>query len=318
LCLAPSSAERFATDMATRSSVERSISTVPCGEGLALRFMPSKCYPAIPREAAGSASLRSAERVPMIRAVRLPGWGVEVRDVPPGNYVVQARVIDLDGPGFVVRCEITVSDGPPEPIELPPTRSAMIDVQIRDGDGMTVDDNSATVLFVPTSDGLLAQRFRKSSGFSLDPGTYWLFIRAKPPLCATSARLAGEDVMQRLITVAPGMTARLDVELGSPCGSIGIQTVAGGIAAPFSDYLLLLSGTPQEPGGVITGSSDAKAHVSIGVLPPGRYLLWAWLPGAHGYLGPDLADTALKPVEVVVTSGQTASVSIEAIRRGSK
>ena len=256
--------------------------------------------------------------VDLLESVRLPSWGAEVRNVPPGNYVVETRVIDLEGPGFVARREFTVSDGPPAPIELPPIRSATIDVHILDGDGMKVDDNSATVSFVPASDGLLAQRLRKSSGFSLDPGTYWLLIRAKPPLCAASAQLAGKDVMQHSITAAPGMTARLDVELGRHCGSIGIQTVVGGIAAPFSEYLLLLSGTPQEPGEVIAGTSDAKGHASIGVLPPGRYLLWAWLPGAHGYLGPDLADAAVKPVEAVVTSGQTASILIEATRGGSK
>jgi hypothetical protein len=114
------------------------------------------------------------------------------------------------------------------------------------------------------------------------------------------------------------MTARLDVELGRHCGNIDIHTMAGGIAAPFADYLLLLSGTPQEPGGVIEGSSDAQGHASIGVLPPGRYLLWAWLPGAHGYFGPDLADASVKAVEVVVASGQTASVSIAAMQGGSK
>jgi hypothetical protein len=248
----------------------------------------------------------------LMEAVDLPNGGVEVRNVPPGNYVAEARVIDMEGPGSVVRRQITISDGPPAPLELTPMSGASIEVHVRNADGSEIDDGVATVSFVPASDGLWVRRLEKSQSLVLDPGAYWLSIRAKQPYCAVSARLAGQEVMQRRITIVPAMSARLDVDLGSHCGSIDIHTVAQGIAAPFSNFLLLLSGTPQDPGGVVTGTSDARGQSLVGPLSPGRYLLWAWLSDGHGYVGPDLADAAGTAVEVVVNAGGVASVSIAA------
>jgi protocatechuate 3,4-dioxygenase beta subunit len=246
--------------------------------------------------------------------LRLPNGGVEIPDVPPGHYVVEARVVDFDGLGSVARREIIVSNQPPAPIELTPVSDARIKVDLRGPDGNTPDAEAATVTFIPASAGLTVRPLDRNPGIALDPGAYWLSIRTRPPFCATSARLGGQEVMRRRIAVGSGMSARLDVELSRHCGTIDIHTVAEGKAVPFSDFLLLLSGTPQEPGGVLTGGSDARGQVSIGRLPAGRYLLWAWLPDGHGYVGPNLADGVKEAVEVVVTADRTTSISVTPIQ----
>jgi hypothetical protein len=246
--------------------------------------------------------------------VNQTGGGVQLLDVAPGDYVIESRLINEEEPGLVARRRITVSGAPPARIELRPVPTAKIDVRVRDTDGRPVADGLASIAFVPTADGLLVQRPKKSSAFILDPGAYWLSIRAKESFCAAAAHLNGQDVLFGRTTIVPAVSSRLDVELSKRCGDIEIHTVEGEKSAPFSDFILLLSGTPKDPGGVITGTSDVQAHASIGLLTPGRYLVWAWAPGAGGYVGPDLADAAGKAVEVVVNAGQTSPVSVGVIQ----
>jgi len=213
---------------------------------------------------------------------------VEVPNVPPGRYIIDERVVDVGG-GWVTRREVIVSDEPSALIKLTPVSDAKIEVHLRSSDGATVPAGAATVSFIPTSTGLMALRLWRTTDYVLDPGTYWLSISTKQPFCAVSARLAGQEVLRRRVEAAPSMSARLDVELGSHCGGVDIRTVVDGKAVPFSDFLLLASGTPQDPGGVTTGSTDVHGRSSVGPLAPGRYLLWAWLPDGHGYIGPSPA-----------------------------
>jgi hypothetical protein len=78
--------------------------------------------------------------------------------------------------------------------------------------------------------------------------------------------------------------------------------------ASFATYLLLLSGTPQEPGDALTGALDVHGDAIIGQLHPGRYRLWTCMNDADGYLGPDLALAPFETVEVA--PGQTASIAV--------
>jgi hypothetical protein len=53
------------------------------------------------------------------------------------------------------------------------------------------------------------------------------------------------------------------LELGASCGTVDVYAESNGNPVTFANYLLLLTGTPQEPGDVITGSVDGRGHVSI-------------------------------------------------------
>jgi hypothetical protein len=247
--------------------------------------------------------------------VALPGGGLEIPNIPPGRYVFEARVIDLAGQGSVARREFIVSDQTPAPVQVTPADVAKIDVHLNNADGGAVGAVSAAVAlsFVPTSANLAARTMGSLPNLVLDPGSYWVSIRARQPYCAVSGRLAGQEVLQRRVDLAPSTSGRLDVRLSTRCGSIDIHTVADGNAVPFSDFLLLLSGTPEDPGGVITGGSGPQGQSSIASLAPGRYLLWAWLPDSQGYIGPNLPDSAKDGIELTVAAGETTTVSISPV-----
>jgi hypothetical protein len=142
----------------------------------------------------------------------------------------------------------------------------------------------------------------------LDPGTYWLAFRARASGCAVSATLGGSDVLRGPITVLPGMAARLEIVWSTQCGSVRVHSATNDQAASFATYLLLLSGTPQEPGDALIGTLDVHGDATIGQLPPGRYRLWTWINDADGYVGPDLALAPFDTVEVA--SLRTASITV--------
>jgi hypothetical protein len=142
----------------------------------------------------------------------------------------------------------------------------------------------------------------------LDPGTYWLAFRARAPGCVVSATLGGSDVLHGPITVLPGMTAHLEIVWTSQCGSVRVHGTTNDQAASYATYLLLLSGTPQEPGDALIGTLDAHGDAAIAQLAPGRYRLWTWMNDEDGYIGPDLALAPFDTVEVA--SGRTVSITV--------
>jgi hypothetical protein len=241
-----------------------------------------------------------------------------IRNVPPGNYIVYALTGDGSGyrgdPGTVVRKPVAVASQPLM-LELVPEKRGRIDVHLHGIDGSAMDEGLAAVSFFRFEDLTLADHYGLGGlAHTFDPGRYWLSIRPKPPFCVISQTLAGGTLLNGKISVTPGMSARLDLDLGTSCGTISLRTVSNGAPVPFASFLLLVNGTPEEPGDVITGSMDEHGQASIPRMPPGRYLLWAWMPNADGYLGPNLAEAAARAVEVVVSAGQPALISIDPIR----
>jgi len=246
----------------------------------------------------------------------LPGGGVELSDVAPGRYIVEARVVDLKGPGSIGRQEVEIGKVAPALVKLQPFPNASIEFKVSDTGGNTLNAGDVNVSFVPVTAQLKARPLRDSPMFALDPGAYWLSVHTHQPFCASSAHLnAGHDILREQTDVGSGSSARLDVKLTKQCGTINIQTTSEGQSVPFANFLLLLSGTPQSPGGVIVGSSDAQGRASIGPLTPGKYLIWAWSSNSNGYIGPELADVAGLATEVAATAGQITSIAIAPLYR---
>jgi hypothetical protein len=238
----------------------------------------------------------------------------QLRNVPPGSYILYAETGDRSGkdPGSVVRRPILVESAPLT-LELAPEKRGSIEVHVQPSDGRTVLEGPA-VWFLSSDAQTKVYYSRMTGPHTFDPGDYWLSIRPKPPFCAISQTLSGGTIRDGKITVTPGMSARLDVGLGTNCGVVDVRAVSNGDPVPFADFLLLVNGTPQEPGDVVTGSMDAHGRASIPRMPPGQYWLWAWVPSGDGYLGPDLSNAMAQAVEVVVVAGQLASVSVDPMR----
>jgi hypothetical protein len=162
------------------------------------------------------------------------GW--RIRNVTPGEYVLYALTGDGSGyrgdPGTVVRKPITVASQPLA-IELHPEQRGRIDVRLKGSDGSALNDDAAAVWFYRFVNLTSTDRYGLTGlSHSFDPGDYWLSIRPKPPFCAVSQTLTGGTSVNGKVTVTPGMSARLDVQLGTNCGAIDVRTITNGDPSP--------------------------------------------------------------------------------------
>lgn len=247
------------------------------------------------------------ERQPEI--VRLPALRYDFPDVVPGRYLLESRIGDGgSGPDRVARRRVTVSRDPVQDFEILPERGARIDVSTRRDDGIAAQKDDVMVEWLAASERLLAYPRWPDPVFIVDPGVYWLALRARAPGCVVSATLDGSDVLHGPTTVLPGMTARLEIVWSTQCGFVRVHGATNGQAASFATYLLLLSGTPKEPGDALIGTLDVDGDAIISQLPPGRYRLWTWMNDADGYIGPDLAVVPFDTVEVA--AGRTVSITV--------
>lgn len=248
------------------------------------------------------------ERQPKI--VRSPAVRFEYPEIVPGRYVLEARLEDGGrGPVLVAHRRIVVSGEPVQDFAIHPEPAARLDVSTTRDDGTAAQKDDVTVEWL-TGERPRAYRREQAPVFIVDPGVYFASFRARAPGCVVSAVLGGSDVLRAPATILPGMTARLDVVWSTQCGSVRVHGAVNDRAASFASWLLLVSGTPQEPGDALIGTLDADGEATIERLPPGRYRLWTWMNDAGGYAGPDLALAPFDSVEV--TAGRTVSILVTA------
>jgi hypothetical protein len=254
----------------------------------------------------------------------IPGGGTIVPHVPPGRYVFKGttgdRTFGQKGhEGWSLTQDVAVEAKPVE-IEVRKEKRGSIEWHLHATNGRPVPPDAASVAFFPFEPTSLVARLGHGEQaynatpvpvyWGLDPGEYWLSTRVWPPWCVESTTLAGGTLANGILTVTAEMQARLDLNLGTNCGILKIRTEVAGVPVPFAAYLLLLNGTPQEPGDAITGSTDAQGCASLPYLGPGQYQLWAWKPDAEGYIGPELAQTEGEAITIAVVAGRPTSVSI--------
>jgi hypothetical protein len=246
--------------------------------------------------------LRQPEIVPP------PTLRFDFPEVVPGRYVLETRFGDGGPvPDRVAHRRIVVSDEPVQDFDIRPEPVARIDLSTRRDDGIEAEKSSVTVEWLNGGERLLGYG-RGPDVYIVDPGVYWLAFRVRSPGCVVSATLGRSDVLHGPATVLAGMAARLEIVLTTQCGSVTVHGATNDQAASFASYLLLLSGTPQEPGDALMGTLDVHGDATIGQLPAGRYRLWTWMNDAGGYIGPDLALASFDTVEV--SPGRTASIHV--------
>jgi hypothetical protein len=80
------------------------------------------------------------------------------------------------------------------------------------------------------------------------------------------------DLLHAPLAIAAGETVTLRVTFNADCGKL-TGKVRGAMPARVA---LLLSGTPEEPGDVLLGSTNVSGEYAFFGLLPGTYMAWAW------------------------------------------
>jgi len=236
-------------------------------------------------------------------------------NVVPGRYWVSANgSSNIEGIETVLtaRVPVTVGDSGLIGIELTLAPQNAIDVVMHapkhEGE-ITVGLRDADEPFAGSSDA------QKQADGSLRitlqyPGRYWLVTRTQ--LCPSGANLGKVDANDRPIDITPGMNATLDVTFTDQCGEInGTVVDSDGKPVPKARNLILLTGTPDEPGDLFLTSAEADGTFFYNGLKPGTYYLWAWNESDewNGSV-PDLSEIKARKTAVEIKGVENVKIQV--------
>jgi hypothetical protein len=159
---------------------------------------------------------------------------------------------------------------------------------------------------------------------ALREGAYWLYTRTtgEKKVCITGAQLGDRDVFRQPVILTAGMNAQLTLTLSSHCAIISGRAVWNGQPAPGARIVVLLRGTPENPGDSWSGFKDPEGGFELSDIAAGSYAIWAWQDDDSGLsVGPpDLASVARLATVVTVKEGDTAKseIRILKLKEGSK
>ena len=155
----------------------------------------------------------------------------------------------------------------------------------------------------------------KASGFQfqgLSPGRYRLALRTPAESCVESVKLGDREMRGAVFSVAAGAALHFDVAVSQNCGAIQVRAVRDGEAVPNAKVVLLVTGTPSDPGELKEVTTDDEGGFSFSGLTPGRYLVWGWaMEGKGAMIGPSsLAAVEGHATVVDVTAGDPVKVDV--------
>jgi hypothetical protein len=151
----------------------------------------------------------------------------------------------------------------------------------------------------------------------LREGRYWLYTRTtgEKKVCITGAQLGDRDVFRQPVILSAGLNAQLKLTLSSHCAAVAGRVVLNGKPVAGARIVVLLRGTPEDPGDSWTGFTDPEGGFELSDIAAGRYLIWAWLDDDSGRSAgpPDLASVAGFATIVEVQAGETAKAEIRVL-----
>jgi len=236
----------------------------------------------------------------------------------PGRYVLRAwrdKAPTTGHPVFYATRTIVVERAGETGVELDLEPAGTIDVTLQENVRSPASKHSIAIRLRDTSTAPYLSYQGDQNGIEwfspVPPGSYWLTAWTEAPFCVDSVRMDGADIRHGTVNVTPGAALHMDVSLSDQCATIQGKVANGGNPAPFSKVVLLLSGTPQSPGEMVYATSNETGAFSIGKLPPGQYLLWAWPLEDPTYTQPaSLAEVAAQATAVSIGKGQRVFVQV--------
>ena len=146
-------------------------------------------------------------------------------------------------------------------------------------------------------------------------GSYRLLATAAEA-CVQSVKLGGREVRGNPLAIAAGAALRLDVTVSKNCGGVQARAVRDGVAVAGAKMVLLLNGTPKDPGELQEDFTNDEGELSFSGLTPGRYLLWAWaVEGTGAITGPaSLAAVEPQATTVEVKEGEPVRIDVPLLK----
>jgi hypothetical protein len=238
-----------------------------------------------------------------------------LRGVPPGRYRLHAQSYSntAANPSKPMAADIPVEVGGSDidNLDISLDAGGTLDVAVAG----EISDGSVSLRSADASRGSRGAPRNKDGIFHFDnlsPGRYWLDVRPSAGNCVQSVTLGDKDVTGKPIQMEAGNALHFAVALSATCGSIRMRAVRDGAPVPGAKVVLLLNGTPQEPGALKEDFTDDEGEFLFSGLAPGHYLVWSWAVAGKGAIaGPaSLAAVERQAIAVEVTAGGPVQVEV--------
>jgi hypothetical protein len=242
-----------------------------------------------------------------------------IRHVPPGRYRLRANAA---GDGLVMAAELSLDVGASDVdgLDLVLDGGGSVDFAIH---GMSENHSDGGVVNVFLRGGNARNVQAATVGgdgtghfANLRPGRYRMDPWISADGCVASVKLGDREVRGAAFDVAAEQALHLDVSVAKNCGSVEMRAVRDGEPVANAKAVMLLSGTPQDPGYIKEDFANDEGGYSFSGLPPGRYLLWAWaVTGKGAMAGPaSLAAVEKQATVVEVREGEPVRIDVPVLQ----
>jgi protocatechuate 3,4-dioxygenase beta subunit len=238
-----------------------------------------------------------------------------IRGVPPGHYHLLTNVYTNTPPAsgpLSAEFPLEVGGSDIDGLDVAVDSQGSVDVTfLGDSSGTGASLRSVTST-TRAERGAVRNKDGSFHFAGVSPGRYWLDARTSEDVCVQSVKLGDRDIRGAPFELAAGAALHFEVALSNRCGGIRIRATRDDAAVPGAKVVLLLSGTPKEPGNMMQDFANDEGEVTFSGLAPGRYLLWAWaVQGTGAITGPaSLAAVEAQATAVDVTAGNPVRADV--------
>jgi hypothetical protein len=243
--------------------------------------------------------------------------------IPAGEYMleVDSHQPHSDGSDDARFARLPVSvAGDLADVEVRLQPSARLHATFRSPAGTMLAGNVDPLILIPANGDLpvghpFIQAERSADGSQIFravvAGDYWLQTRTSNSTCIVAAAIEKKNLSGRLLHLSASADLHLDLTLSTRCAAISVKVNTGRKPFPVTRLVVLLSGTPEQPGDawtdILTENED-----SVTLLSAGRYWAWAWPEEGSGpFTGPESLKAAANYATVVdITEGEPTKIEI--------
>jgi hypothetical protein len=238
-----------------------------------------------------------------------------IRHVPPGRYRLRATAAG-DGAAMAAELPLDVGASDVDGLDVMLDGGGSVEVAIHGMQENHIDASGVNMFLRGVNSRNVQAATAGGDGTvhfaGLRPGRYRMDPRISADSCVTSVKLGDREVRGDAFDVAADQALHLDVGVSKNCGSVEMRAVRDGEPVANAKVVMLLSGTPQDPGYIKEDLANDEGGYSLSGLAPGRYLLWAWaVTGKGAMAGPaSLAAVEKQATVVEVREGEPARVDV--------